>query len=313
MSQSPAKHSRIYIAGHNGLVGSALHRKLVDKGYTNVIVASKAELDLRDQSSVNRWFGDNKPEFVFLVAGKVGGIIANSTNPADFIYDNLMIHANVIEASRLNEVQKLLYLGSSCIYPREARQPISETELLAGPLEPTNQWYAIAKISGLKMCEAYRAQYGLNFISAMPTNLYGPGDNFDPESSHVIPGLIRRFHEAKIRGTGVVEIWGTGTPLREFLHVDDLASACLFLMDNYNDATHINVGSGAELSINELSTTIRDVVYPDCRVVFDHSKPDGTPRKLLDCTRIHALGWKPEIDLVNGLRATYEWFSRSAK
>jgi GDP-L-fucose synthase len=308
MSVSPKKTSRIFVAGHRGLVGSAILRRLTSDGFSNLLVASKTELDLRRQSDVDKWFELNRPEFVYLVAGKVGGIVANSSSPAEFLYDNIMIHANVIDAAHRYETTKLLYLGSSCIYPREAKQPIHESELLTGQLEPTNQWYAIAKISGLKMCEAYRSQYGSNFISAMPTNLYGPGDNFDLVSSHVIPAMIRKFDDAKRSGEPNVVLWGTGTPLREFLHVDDLAEACVFLMDKFDKAGHVNIGSGLEVSIRELADLVKNVVYPDCEVIFDDSKPDGTPRKLLECSRINQLGWESNIGLEQGIKSTYEWY-----
>ena len=245
---------------------------------------------------------------MFLVAGTVGGILANSTRPAEFIYDNLMIHGTVVHASQATGVTKLLYLGSSCIYPRHATQPITEEQLLTGPLEPTNEWYAVAKIAGIKLCQAYRRQYGADFISAMPTNLYGPNDNFDLASSHVLPALIRKFHDAKTTGNSRVEIWGTGSPMREFLHVDDLADACVFLMENYSDDMHINVGTGVDLSIRELAQKIRDVVYPEAILDFDTSKPDGTPRKVLDVRRLRDLGWSPSYDLDRGIRSTYEWF-----
>ncbi|MEO5724478.1 MAG: GDP-L-fucose synthase [Ilumatobacteraceae bacterium] len=300
--------ARVFVAGHRGLVGSAIVRRLRSSGYTNILAAPRRELDLRDQAAVNDWFGDQRPEYVYLVAGTVGGILANSTRPAEFIYDNLMIHATVVEAARRHAVAKLLYLGSSCIYPREAPQPMTEEALLTGPLEPTNEAYAIAKIAGIKLCQAYRVQYGCNFISAMPTNLYGPGDNFDPTSSHVLPALIRQFHEAKVAGRDEVGIWGTGVAMREFLHVDDLADACVFLMDHYEDAGHINVGTGVDLSIRDLAELIGSIVYPGAKLRFDPSKPDGTPRKLLDVSRLTALGWHYSIDLIDGVRTTYDWF-----
>ncbi|MFO1536894.1 MAG: GDP-L-fucose synthase family protein [Actinomycetota bacterium] len=300
--------ARIYVAGHAGLVGSAVVRRLERAGFTNVLTATRAQLDLRDQSEVSHWFKANRPEYVFLVAGTVGGILANSTRPADFIYDNLMIHGTVVHAAHEYATKKLLYLGSSCIYPRQATQPITEDQLLTGPLEPTNEWYAIAKIAGVKLCQAYRRQYGCDFVSAMPTNLYGPDDNFDLDSSHVLPALIRKFHDAKLTGTPEVEIWGTGSPMREFLHVDDLADACLFLMEHYSADEHINVGTGVDLPIRELAERIRAVVYPEAELRFDTSKPDGTPRKLLDVRRLHDLGWSPSIDLDTGIRTTYEWF-----
>ena len=300
--------SRIFIAGHRGLVGSAILRRLQRDGYTQLLTATREQLDLRDQAAVNYWFRANRPEFVYLAAGTVGGILANSTRPAEFIYDNLLIHATVVHAAHVYKVKKLLYLGSSCIYPRESSQPMSETELLTGALEPTNEAYAIAKIAGIKLCQSYRTQYGDDFISAMPTNLYGPNDNFDLTSSHVLPALIRKFHEAKLAGAREVVIWGSGRPRREFLHVDDLADACVFLMARYDEPAHINVGTGEDLSIRELAETLRDVVYPTAKIVFDTSKPDGTPRKQLDVSRLHALGWRHTIELEDGIRSTYEWF-----
>jgi GDP-L-fucose synthase len=298
----------IYVAGHRGLVGSALVRRLRSAGFTNILGATRHQLDLRDQAAVNYWFKANKPEYVFLVAGTVGGILANSTRPAEFIYDNLMIHATVIHASRMNGVRRLLYLGSSCIYPRDCRQPMREEYLLDGQLEPTNEPYAIAKISGIRLCQAYRRQYGCDFISAMPTNLYGPGDNFDLTSSHVVPALMRKFHEARLERAESAVVWGTGAPRREFLHVDDLADACVFLMERYDGDEHINVGTGEDLSIRELSEQIRDLVAPGLAISFDTSKPDGTPRKLLDVGRLHDLGWRHRIAFADGLRSTYEWF-----
>ncbi|MDA0371712.1 MAG: GDP-L-fucose synthase [Actinomycetota bacterium] len=300
--------AKIFVAGHRGLVGSAVVRRLRDAGFANVLTATRDELDLRDQGAVDEWFAAHRPDYVFLVAGTVGGILANSTRPAEFIYDNLMIHGTVVHASQRTGVTKLLYLGSSCIYPRHATQPITEEQLLTSPLEPTNEWYAVAKIAGIKLCQAYRRQYGADFISAMPTNLYGPNDNFDLASSHVLPALIRKFHDAKTAGDPRVEIWGTGTPMREFLHVDDLADACVFLMENYSDDMHINVGTGIDLSIRDLAQKIRDVVYPDAILHFDTSKPDGTPRKVLDVSRLRDLGWSPSYDLDRGIRSTYEWF-----
>ncbi len=301
-------NARIFVAGHRGLVGSAIVRRLQAAGQTDILTATRDALDLRDQAAVNDWFKANRPEYVYLVAGTVGGILANSTRPAEFIYDNLMIHATVVESARRYDCTKLLYLGSSCIYPRDAPQPITEEALLTGPLEPTNEAYALAKIAGIKLCQSYRTQYGCNFISAMPTNLYGPGDNFDLTSSHVLPALIRKFHEAKLAGRDEVEIWGTGAARREFLHVADLADACLFLMDNYEGEQHINVGTGVDLSIEELAELVGAVVHTDARLRFDTSKPDGTPRKLLDVGRLAALGWKYGIELGDGVRATYQWF-----
>ena len=298
---------RIFVAGHRGLVGSAIVRKLDDLGYRNLLTATRDELDLRDQAAVMRWFDAHRPQYVYLVAGTVGGILANNTRPAEFLFDNMMIHATVVEAARRYDCTKLLYLGSSCIYPAQARQPITEDALLTGPLEPTNEAYAIAKIAGMKLCRAYRRQYGCNFISAMPTNLYGPNDNFDLESGHVLPSLIRKFHEAKLHGDGMVVIWGTGTPRREFLHVDDLADACVFLMDRYEGDDHVNVGTGVDLTIRELAEAVRDVVYPEAELVFDTSKPDGMPRKVLDVSRMAAMGWTARIPLREGLERTYTW------
>jgi GDP-L-fucose synthase len=308
------RSARVYVAGHGGLVGSALMRHLEAEGFTTILTATRAEVDLRDQSAVSKWFAANRPEYVFLVAGTVGGILANSTRPAEFIYDNMMIHGTVVHSAHETGATKLLYLGSSCIYPRHASQPITEDELLAGPLEQTNEWYAIAKIAGIKLCEAYRRQYGCDFISAMPTNLYGPGDNFDLASSHVVPALIRKFHDAKIAAArdgsaNEVEVWGTGSAFREFLHVDDLARACLHLMEHYSDDSHINVGTGVDLAIRDLAELIRDVVNPDATIVWDTSKPDGTPRKLLDVSKLRNLGWEPSIPLRDGLVDAYEWYT----
>ena len=300
--------SRVYVAGHGGLVGSALVRRLKAGSFTTVLTASRDQLDLRDQAAVNYWFKANRPDHVFLVAGTVGGILANSTRPAEFIYDNMMIHAAVVHAAHVYGVMKLLYLGSSCIYPRECPQPMTEEMLLSGALEPTNEPYAIAKIAGIKLCQAYRRQYGDDFISAMPTNLYGPQDNFDLASSHVLPALIRKFHDAKQDKRREVVVWGSGRPLREFLHVDDLADACVFLMERYSTADHINVGTGEDQSIAELAHMVRDVVYPAAEIVFDTSKPDGTPKKLLDVARLHNLGWRHQIGLLEGIRSTYDWF-----
>ena len=300
--------SRIFVAGHRGLVGSAVVRRLEQLGYENILTATRDQLDLRDQAAVNYWFRANRPEYVFLVAGTVGGIIANSTRPAEFIYDNMMIHATVVHAAHLFGATKLLYLGSSCIYPRECPQPIKEEYLLSAPLEPTNEAYAIAKIAGIKLCQSYRGQYGCNFISAMPTNLYGPQDNFDLEGSHVLPAMIRKLHDARQSGQTRVTFWGTGTVRREFLQVDDLADACLFLMQRYEGETHINVGTGEDQSIRELAEMVRSIVYPDAELLFDTSKPDGPPRKLLDVSRLHALGWRHTIALREGIEATYRWF-----
>ena len=301
-------NARVYVAGHGGLVGSAVVRRLQAEGLRNLLTATRDQLDLRDQAAVNYWFRANRPEYVFLVAGTVGGILANSTRPAEFIYDNMMIHATVVHAAHLYGVKKLLYLGSSCIYPRECAQPIKEEYLLTGLLEQTNEPYALAKIAGIKLCQAYRRQYGHDFISAMPTNLYGPFDNFDLQSSHVLPAMIRKFHDARAEGRAEVVLWGTGSPRREFLHVDDLADACLFIMQRYDEAEHINVGTGEDLTIRELAEMVRDVVHPQARLVFDPSKPDGTPRKLLDVGRLQHLGWRPRIALREGVAATYAWF-----
>jgi GDP-L-fucose synthase len=288
-------------------VGSAIVRHLSQRG-SRVLTATRDQLDLRDQAAVNYWFRANRPEYVYLVAGTVGGIMANSTRPAEFIYDNMLIHATTVHAAHQYAVKKLLYLGSSCIYPRDCTQPMTEDGLLTGALEPTNESYAIAKIAGIKLCEAYRKQYGDDFISAMPTNLYGPNDNFDLASSHVLPALIRKFHEARIAGEREVVIWGTGTPRREFLHVDDLADACVFLMEHYDGLQHINVGTGEDLSIRELAGMVRDAVYPAAKLTFDTTKPDGMPRKLLDVSRLHALGWRHRIGLREGIASTYQWF-----
>src|SRR3954452_2694602 len=304
MTSSP----RIFVAGHRGLVGSALTRRLQRNHAVTLLTASREQLDLRDQAAVNYWFKANRPEYVYLVAGTVGGILANSTRPAEFIYDNMLIHATVVHAAHTWRVRKLLYLGSSCIYPCGCEQPMREEHLLTGMLEPTNEAYAIAKIAGIKLCQAYRTQYGDDFISAMPTNLYGPNDNFDLTSSHVLPAMIRKFHEAKVSGSKQVVIWGSGTPRRELLHVDDLAEACVFLMQHYDGAQHVNVGTGEDLSIRELAETVRDVVYPAAQLTFDTSKPDGMPRKLLDVSKLHALGWRHRIGLKDGVASTYQWF-----
>jgi GDP-L-fucose synthase len=300
--------ARVFVAGHRGLVGSALMRRLQRAHAGTLLTATREQLDLRDQAAVNYWFRANRPDYVYLVAGTVGGILANATRPAEFIYDNMLIHATVVHAAHSYGVKKLLYLGSSCIYPRGCEQPMREEHLLTGMLEPTNEAYAIAKIAGIKLCQAYRTQYGDDFISAMPTNLYGPNDNFDLTSSHVLPAMMRKFHEAKIAGARDVTIWGTGTPRREFLHVDDLADACVFLMDRYDGTEHINVGTGEDLSIRELAETVRDIVYPEAGLVFDTAKPDGTPRKLLDVSRLHDLGWRHRIALREGIATTYQWF-----
>ena len=298
----------VFVAGHRGLVGSAILRRLSDAGFDDLRCADRADLDLRHQSAVDAWFEEQRPRYVFLVAGTVGGILANSTRPAEFLYDNLMIHGTVVQASHRVGVEKLLYLGSSCIYPREADQPITEEALLAGPLEPTNEGYALAKIAGIKLCESYRRQYGDDFISAMPTNLYGPGDNFDLEGGHVLPALMRRFHEAKLDGAEEVVVWGSGSARREFLHVDDLADACLFLMDHYSQAGHVNVGTGTDCTIGELAGMIRDLVHPGAELTFDTSKPDGMPRKMLDVSKLAGLGWSAGTPLADGLVSTYQWF-----
>lgn len=302
------KDSKIYVAGHRGLVGSAIIRQLEKAGYTNLVTRTSRELDLRNQAQVNEFFASERPEYVFLAAARVGGILANDSYPAEFLYDNLMLEANVIHAAYRAGVRKLLFLGSTCIYPKHAPQPMPEDSLLTGPLEPTNEWYAVAKIAGIKLCQAYRRQYGCNFISAMPTNLYGIGDNFDLEKSHVMPALIRKMHEAKAAGAPTVEIWGTGSPLREFLFVDDCADACLFLMENYADEGIVNIGVGEDISIADLARLVARVVGYEGELVFDASKPDGTPRKLVDTSRINGLGWQPTVSLEAGIRVTYDWY-----
>jgi GDP-L-fucose synthase len=302
------KDSKIYVAGHNGMVGSSIVRKLKQEGYTYIITINSKELDLRNTEAVSAFFAKHSPEFVFLAAAKVGGIVANNTYRAEFIYENLMIQNNVIHQSYLHGVKKLLFLGSSCIYPKFAPQPLREDYLLTGVLESTNEPYAIAKIAGIKLCEAYRAQYGRNFISVMPTNMYGPNDNYDLKNSHVLPALIRKFHEAKIYNKPYVEIWGTGSPKREFMHVDDLADACLFLMNNYNETEFVNIGVGEDISIKDLANLIKDIIGFEGTLVFDTSKPDGTPRKLMDVSKLHSLGWRHKIDLKDGITSVYKLF-----
>jgi GDP-L-fucose synthase len=302
-------NSRIYVAGHRGLVGSAIYRLLKKRGFENLIIRTHSELELMDAVAVQNFFEETKPEFVFLAAAKVGGIHANSTYPADFMRENLLVQTNVIHESWRNDVEKLMFLGSSCIYPKLCPQPISEKSLLTGELEPTNEAYALAKIAGIKTCQSYNQQYGTNFISAMPTNLYGINDNFHPENSHVLPALIRRFHEAKLADSESVSIWGTGNPRREFLHSDDLADAVLFLMENYNDSEIVNVGCGEDQTIKVLAETISEVVGYSGSLVFDSSRPDGTPQKMLDISKIRVLGWTPEITLKNGLKQVYQWYT----
>ncbi|MGV3596882.1 MAG: GDP-L-fucose synthase [Bacteroidota bacterium] len=302
------KSSKIYIAGHRGMVGSAMVRKLQAEGYNNIVTRTSAELDLRNQQAVADFFATEKPEYVFLSAAKVGGIVANNTYRADFLYDNLMIQNNIIHQSYVNNVKKLMFFGSSCIYPKLAPQPLKEEYLLTGLLEPTNEPYAIAKISGIKMCEAYRDQYGCNYIAVMPTNLYGLNDNYHPQNSHVLPALIRKFHEAKESGASFVEIWGTGTPLREFLFADDLADACFHLMLNYNEKQFVNIGYGEDLTIKELAETVKNVIGYEGELKFDTTKPDGTPRKLMDSNKLFATGWKPKTTLTEGIKIAYADF-----
>jgi len=302
------KNSRIYVAGHRGLVGSAIWRELQRQGFTNLTGRTRSEVNLLDPAAVQKFFAETKPEFIFYAAAKVGGIHANNTQPAAFIYENLQIQNNLIHTAYQNGVRKALFLGSSCIYPKLAPQPLKEESLLTGPLEPTNEWYAIAKIAGIKLCQAYRRQYGCDYISAMPTNMYGPNDNYDLQTSHVLPALIRKFHDAKTNGAATVTCWGTGKPLREFLYADDLAGACVFLMENYSEEQFINVGSGSEITIRELSELVKRIVGFAGEIVWDSSKPDGTPRKLMDSSRLFALGWKPQVDLEAGIRLAYEDF-----
>ena len=302
------KNARIYVSGHRGLVGAAIVRTLKAQGYENLITRSSKELDLRNQQAVNDFYAAEKPDYVVVAAAKVGGIWANDNFPAEFIYDNLMIEANVIHGAHVAGVKKLLFLGSTCIYPKMAPQPLKEDYLLTGPLEPTNEWYAVAKIAGIKMCQAYHKQYGSRFISAMPTNLYGPEDNFDLASSHVLPALIRKFHEAKVNGSAEVVVWGSGTPMREFCYVDDLAEACVFLLHNYEHPDIVNIGVGEDISIADLARLVKKVVGFDGQIVQDASKPDGTPRKLVDVSRIFSLGWRPKVALEDGIARAYQWY-----
>ncbi len=302
------KKDKVYVAGHRGLVGSAIVRSLKSKGYENIIGRTHSELDLTDQAAVRKFFDEEKPDVVVLAAAKVGGINANNTQPAMFAYENMQIQCNVINESHRHGVKKLLFLGSTCIYPRMAPQPIPEDALLTGPLEETNEAYAIAKISGLEMCKFYKRQYGDNFISCMPTNLYGPHDNYDLQGSHVLPAMIRKFHEAKVGGQPRVELWGTGTPLREFLYVDDMADACVFLLENYDGEQHVNIGTGKEVTIRELAETVKAVVGYEGEIYWNTDMPDGTPRKLTDVTKLHSLGWHHRIELEEGVRLAYDWF-----
>lgn len=300
--------AKVYVAGHRGLVGSAIVRRLKAAGFERLVVRTSSELDLREQAAVRDFFAREKPDYVILAAAKVGGILANDTYPAEFIYDNLMMEANIVNAAWQTGVKKLLALGSTCIYPKLAPQPLKEEYLLTGPLEPTNEWYAVAKIAGIKLCQAYRRQYGCNFIAAMPTNLYGPGDNFDLQNSHVLPALIRKFHDAKVHSKPAVTLWGTGTPLREFLHVDDMADASLFLLEHYDGEEIVNIGVGEDIAIAELALIVRDVVGYSGNIEYDASKPDGTPRKLVDVAKINGLGWSAKTDLRSGIEQTYRWF-----
>ena len=308
LNHSLEKQAKIYVAGHRGMVGSAIVRKLQLLGYTNLVLKTSAELDLRDQAKVAAFFAAEKPDFVFLAAAKVGGIVANNTYRADFLYENLAIQNNIIHSSFVNKVQKLMFLGSSCIYPKLAPQPLKEAYLLSGYLEETNEPYAIAKIAGIKMCEAYRAQYGCDFISVMPTNLYGPNDNYDLENSHVLPAMIRKFQEAKERGDASMTLWGTGAPMREFLHADDLAEACVYLMETYSDAELVNIGTGIDVTIKELAETVKKIVGFEGSIQWDTSRPDGTPRKLMDVSKLHSLGWKHKIELKDGIALAYQDF-----
>lgn len=306
-------NSRIYVAGHRGLVGSAIIRNLKENGFSNIITRTRAELDLLDSQKVSEFFTKEKPEYVFLAAAKVGGIQANDTFPAEFIFENLQVQNNVIHNSYLNNVKKLLFLGSSCIYPRECPQPIKEEYLLTGPLEKTNEAYAVAKIAGIKMCQSYNKQYGTQYISVMPTNLYGINDNFDLESSHVLPALLRKFHDAKVADAKEVIMWGTGSPMREFLFVDDLAEACVFLMNNYSDSEIVNIGTGEDIKIKDLALMIKEIVGFKGEIINDTTKPDGTPRKLLDVSKLHNLGWKHKTPLRGGIEKTYQWFLENYK
>lgn len=305
------KNAKIYVAGHRGLVGAAIVRNLEQKGYINIVKRTHRELDLTDQAAVAKFFADEKPEYVVLAAAKVGGINANNTAPADFIYINSQIQCNVIKCAHDFQVKKLLFLGSTCIYPKMAQQPIVEDALLTGPLEETNEAYAVAKIAGLMMCRFFKRQYGDDFISCMPTNLYGPEDNFDLENSHVMPAMIRKFHDAKMAGAPFVELWGTGTPLREFLYVDDMADACVFLLENYSGEQHVNIGTGKEVTIKELADTVKKVVGYEGDINWNHDMPDGTPRKLTNVDKLHALGWKHKVELDEGIKLAYDWFVKS--
>ncbi len=307
------KTDKIFVAGHRGLVGSAIVRNLEARGYTNIVKRTHKELDLKDQAGVNRFFDEENPDVVVLAAAKVGGINANNTTPAEFAYENMQIQCNVIHAAHTHNVKKLLFLGSTCIYPRMAPQPIPEDALLTGPLETTNEAYAIAKISGLEMCKFYKRQYGDDYISCMPTNLYGPHDNYDLSGSHVMPAMIRKFHEAKVNNAPTVELWGTGTPLREFLYVDDMADACVFLLENYSGEQHVNIGTGVEVTIKELAETVKRIVGYEGEIVWNKDMPDGTPRKLTDVTKLHGLGWKHKVDLEEGVKLSYDWFKENYK
>ncbi len=307
------KEAKIYVAGHRGMVGSSILRHLLSQGYSNLILRTSAELDLRNQAAVDTFFAQEKPDYVFLAAAKVGGIVANNTYRADFLYENLAIQNHVIHASFVHQVKKLMFLGSSCIYPKMAPQPLKESYLLSGFLEPTNEPYAIAKIAGIKMCEAYRAQYGCQFISVMPTNLYGMNDNYDLENSHVLPAMIRKFHEAKLRGDKSITLWGTGSPKREFLYADDLAKACLYLMENYNESEFVNIGTGEDVSILELAEMVKKIIGFEGAIHWDTSRPDGTPRKLMDVSKLHQLGWKHEVELLDGIQLAFQDFLQNPK